>query len=102
MIKNGGITVILGKYFVTAHAMERYDERVKNRGSILREIRKDLRTLNIKNIVYNADSIHVFTKNSKEFIFAKTPKGLYLKTIIKRNVDDTKRVLDKRKNLVHS
>jgi hypothetical protein len=82
-----------------------YDLRVhKTRREIGYAINRDLRTLNIKNIVKaekNGEKlIYVFTRNSKEFVFVDGKVGLVLKTVIKRNPDDTKRVLNKRKALV--
>jgi hypothetical protein len=90
--------MLLGKFHITSHAIEQYDDRVnfKSRGDIIRSIKHDLRTLNIKNIVYKDDCIHIFTRGYKEFIFAKSSKGLYLKTIIKRNREDTQRTINKR------
>lgn len=90
--------MLLGKFNITDHAIKQYDDRVnfKSRGDIIRSIKYDLRTLNIKNIVYKDDCIHIFTRGYKEFIFAKGKDSLYLKTIIKRNREDTERTIYKR------
>ncbi|HLO11592.1 MAG TPA: hypothetical protein VK190_04985 [Pseudoneobacillus sp.] len=94
--------MLLGKYFVSNHALNQYDERVefKRKGDILSSIKYDLRTLNIRHIIRVKDHIYVFTKNSKEFVFVRTKKGtLCLRTVIKRNPDDTQRTIEKRKAL---
>jgi hypothetical protein len=89
---------LLGKYHFTAHAINQYDGRVTaKRGDIIKSIKHDLRIMNIKNIVRKEHDVYVFTKGYKEFIFAKGKDGLYLKTTIKRNYEDTKVTLYKRK-----
>jgi hypothetical protein len=94
--------MLLGKYVITAHAIQQYDGRIQYRTAddIIKCIKHDLRTLNIKNIIYRGKHIHVFTKGYKEFIFVKSKNCLFLKTIIKRNKEDTQRAIQKRKNLV--
>lgn len=94
--------MLLGKYIITAHAIKQYDDRVnyKTKDDIIKCIKYDLRTLNIKYIVYKNEHVHVFTKGYKEFIFVKSNNRLFLKTIIKRNKEDTLKVIRKRKDLV--
>jgi hypothetical protein len=96
------ILMLLGKYYVSDHAKKQYSDRVYYKGSVEQSIKNDLRTLNIRNIVRTETCIHVFTKNSKEFIFLKRKNTdtLCLKTIIKRNAEDNKRTIEKRKALV--
>ncbi len=92
--------MLLGKYFISNHAIKQYDSRVNYKGETISAIKKDLRTLNIRHIVRKGSNIHVFTKNSKEFIFVQAKRALCLKTVIKRNPIDTKYVIKKRKSLV--
>ena len=94
--------MLLGNFIITDHAIEQYSFRVKfkSKGDIIKSIKHDLRTLNIKNIVRNGNQVHVFTKGYKEFIFTKGKTKLYLKTVIKRNYDDTRYTIYKRKKLV--
>lgn len=93
--------MLLGKYYITSHALRRYNERVNyiKEQTTRKSIEKDLRTLNIRYIIRTDCKVYVFTKNSKEFIFTKGDDGLYLKTIIKRNREDTIKTIHKRKNL---
>lgn len=95
--------MLLGKYFVSQHALDQYNDRVKykKKADVLDSIRYDLRTLNIRQIIRTPKEIYLFTKNSKEFVFSPTTKGiLCLKTVIKRNIDDTIKTIHKRKALV--
>jgi len=97
--------VLLGNFKISNHAYDMYDERIhKTRQSIGRAINRDLRTLNIRHIVRAEENgeklIYVFTRNSKEFIFVEGRYGLVLKTVIKRNPEDTQRTIEKRKALV--
>ncbi len=93
--------MLLGKYYISTHAADQYFDRTNcsSFDEVKPNIRKDLRTLNIKNIVYKGSDIHVFTKGYKEFIFARSRKGLCLKTFIKRNYEDTIKTVYKRKTL---
>ena len=97
--------MLLGRFKISNHAYDMYDMRVhRSRQAIGRAINHDLRTLNIRNIVKAEENgeklIYVFTRNSKEFIFVDGRLGLVLKTVIKRNPEDTRRVIEKRKTLV--
>lgn len=93
--------MILGRYIISDHAVERYNERVgAYRGmSIRQSINKDLHFTRIKKIVTNHedDTVHVFTRHSKEFIFIKDSKALILRTVIKRSRDNNKRTINKRR-----
>ena len=95
--------MFLGKYSVTSHAVEQYEDRVKNKlyPNVYKCIKNDLRTLNIRNIITIGDECHIFTKGSKEFVFSVKDTGLsksyVLKTVIKRNVEDTRKTIEKRK-----
>jgi hypothetical protein len=91
--------LLLGYYYISQHALEQYSGRVFHKGETETAIKRDLKTLNIRNIVRTETNIHLFTKNSKEFIFVKTKRGLCLKTVIKRNSNDNKKTIDKRKAL---
>lgn len=94
--------MLLGNIIATDHALQQYQDRCKSKkkDTLLKSIRHDLRTMNIKNIVYKEDKIHVFTYGYKEFILAKTRKKnkFILVTFIKRNFDDTKQAIAIRKN----
>lgn len=96
--------MLLGKYSISYHAIERYCERVLKLKKVvyslaIKGIKKDLRTMNIKHIIYLNDEIHVFTKGYKEFIFKRKGKSLNLRTVIKRNFDDTQKEIQKCKQL---
>lgn len=94
--------MFLGNVIATDHALKQYNNRCrrKDKGSALASIRYDLRTMNIKNIVYTEDKVHVFTYGHKEFILAKTRKKdrFILKTFIQRNLKDTQNAIAIRKN----
>lgn len=94
--------MFLGKFYISDHVIERYYGRVKpgEKKDIIRNINYDLRTLNIKNIIYVGKDIHIFTRGYKEFIFVKAKRGLCLKTMIKRNNEDTKKTINKKLHLV--
>ena len=94
--------MLLGRYSISQHAIAQYDDRVefKHGNSIKKSIRYDLRTLNIKYIVRTVEDgeykTHVFTKGFKEFVFVKNKQGfLNLKTVIKRNRDETIKAYNK-------
>lgn len=74
------------EYIITNHVIERYKERIGEQDKeVVKRIRKDLHFTKVKKIV-NEDNIrHVFTFNSKEFIFVKNRGYWILKTVIKRN-----------------
>jgi negative regulator of sigma E activity len=92
--------MLLGTYTVTDHALEQYDERIKSKkkADVLKCIKHDLRTMNIKNIVRKGNEVHIFTKGYKEFIFHRRNNFFILKTVIKRNFEDTRKTVYKRKN----
>ncbi len=98
--------MLLGKYSISKHAISQYEERVgvkKNNKDIIKCIKMDLRTMNIRNIIYKGEQIHVFTYGKKEFVFEKRPNLLLLKTVVKRNIVDTQnriKTVQKRKSLV--
>lgn len=91
--------MLLGKYVISSHARKQYEDRINFREkSVESAIQKDLRTMNIRNIIRKEKIVHIFTNNSKEFIFKKTSNNVYfLKTVIKRNVEDNKKTIEKRK-----
>ena len=89
--------MLLGKYSISSHAIEQYQDRASyiHGGDVVKSIRRDLRTMNIRKIDYKKDgSIHVYTFGFKEFVFIKTKsKRLLLRTFIRRNhVDHQKRM----------
>lgn len=95
--------MLLGRYYITNHAIKQYGDRMEiyDRNEIIKSIKKDLRTLNIRRIVYGKEDTHVFTKGHKEFIFAKSNNAdntLALKTVVKRNKEDTIKTIYKRQN----
>lgn len=98
--------MILGHFTVSDHFYEQYNKRCKRKpkDSIRKSIGYDLRTLNIRKIVYSGDTVHVFTYGFKEFIFFRKNKMLILRTFIKRNFEDTEKAILKRQsaNLITS
>lgn len=90
----------LGEFHITKHVCEQYAKRIKNKNfkSIKKCINYDLRTLNIKKVIYDGEFIYVFTKGFREFIFVKNHGILFLKTTIKRNLQDTEYTIQKRLN----
>lgn len=96
--------MLLGRFKISNHAYDMYGKRIHStRRGIGKAINRDLRTLNIRNIVRAEENgekmIYVFTRNSKEFIFVEGRSGLVLKTVIKRTPDDTRLTIEKRKAL---
>lgn len=90
--------MVLGHYTISDHAKEQYVKRcrsMKNK-DIEKSIRTDLRTLNIKNIIYGKSTIHVFTHGYKEFIFFKKNRMLILRTFIQFNATSSKYHIRKR------
>lgn len=84
-------------FIITDHVVERYYERVSNdRKEIIRRIKRDLSIKRVKRIVNNGNIRHVFTFNSKEFIFEKTRDVWILKTVIKRTRNNNKNAINKR------
>ena len=75
-------------YFITQHAIERYAERVSfDKKDIIKRIKHDLHFSKVKRIVNHGNIRHIFTYNSKEFIFIKDGQRntWILKTVIKRS-----------------
>lgn len=95
--------MLLGKYIivVTKHAAIQYDRRVISKSSKKRSINKDLSVMNLRRIIYFGKDVHIFTKGYKEFICVIRGNKLIIKTVIKRNRDDTnftiQKLLDKQK-----
>ena len=95
--------MLLGKFQIRKHALEMYRLRANldlNNPSKCSEelnkiarrlINKDLRTMNIKKIIYKEGYIHVFTYGYKELIFNRPGlnEKLQLITYIHRNKEDT-------------
>lgn len=97
--------MFLGKFYITQHAVEQYEKRVgtKHKKTPIQCIYEDLRTLNIKRVIYKDEHVYIFTRCHKEFIFIKNKNKLYLKTVIKRSRNKTNWTIHKRqrqKNLV--
>jgi len=66
------------------------------KSSIKVKIKRDLSFKRVKKIVNKGNTRHVFTLNSKEFIFVKTRGTWILKTIIKRNRQQNSYAIQKR------
>lgn len=94
--------MILGPYIIGPHVVDRYIERIGTYKGMSAEecIRKDLHFTKIKKIVNKNGDTHVFTVHSKEFIFSKEKGKLVLITVIKRNRETHKRVINKRQQQV--
>lgn len=93
--------MLLGKYVITSHVIEQYDNRIKNKrfNDVRTCIKNDLKVLNIRRIVNVGDKTHVFTKGYKEFVFTRASEDkdlLILRTVIKRNMDETRRIIEYR------
>jgi len=87
-------------FIITNHIKERYKQRIgASEKEIVKRIKKDLKFTKVKRIVNIGNVRHVFTVNSKEFIFVKDGSKWILKTVIKRNRENTKKVIEKRKRL---
>lgn len=97
--------MFLGNYIITNHVVEQYNKRVKDKyfKDTRKCIKNDLKTLNIRNVIRVGEKIHVFTKGSKEFIFYAVERRngvgeiLILRTMIKRNIEDTRKIVEQRK-----
>jgi hypothetical protein len=86
-------------YIITNHAMQRYMERVDfNPKEVIKRIKSDLYFKKVKRIVNDGDIRHVFTRNSKEFIFKNDNGQWILKTVIKRNRGTNPWAIEKRIN----
>lgn len=84
-------------YIITNHAMQRYMERVDfNPKEVIKRIKSDLYFKKVKRIVNNGNTRHVFTFNSKEFIFKNDCGTWILKTVIKRNRGTNPLAIEKR------
>lgn len=90
--------MLLGKYSISDHAIEQYQDRASyiRGGDVIKSIKYDLRTMNIRKIDYKKDgSIHIYTFGYKEFIFVRTKsKRLLLQTFIRRNQRDHNRRIE--------
>lgn len=87
-------------FIITDHAIQRYKERVDDEEKdVIRRIKRDLYFKKIRRIVNNGNVRHVFTANSKEFIFVKDKKKWILKTVIKRNRETNKLAIKRRMTL---
>lgn len=85
--------MILGKYIITKHAIERYEERVGiySKADTRKCIEIDLHFSKIKRIVSKPNgNIHVFARHSVEFVFEKKKNTLLLITVMKHNRQSTK------------
>ena len=90
---------VLGNYFISKHAVERYEERVGlySNKNARQCIKQDLHFTRIKRIVRKPDgTTHVFARHSVEFVFIKRADSLILKTVIKRTRDTNKHSINKR------
>lgn len=83
-----------GKIFFTKHAIERYRLRViDNKYNLMEQeldendiknmIRKDMRSKNIKKIIYIDDMCYVYTRSHIEYRLEKCKKGWLAITLIK-------------------
>lgn len=86
------------KYLISDHVIERYCERVDEcPKDVIKRIKNDLYFKKIKQIITNGNVKHVFTFNSKEFIFVKERSKWVLKTVIKRTRERNPGAIQKRK-----
>jgi hypothetical protein len=84
-------------YIITTHVVNRYLERVsETQKDAIKRIRYDLSYKRVKRIVNIGNTRHVFTVNSKEFIFVKSKGRWFLKTVVKRSREATDRTIEKR------
>ena len=84
-------------FIITNHIAERYCQRIgADKKEVLKRIKRDLHFTKVKRIVNNGNHRHVFTYNSKEFIFKKDKKQWILKTIIKRSRSNNEYAIKKR------
>lgn len=85
------------EYIITKHAIKRYKERIgEDDKFIVKRIKADLHFTKVKRIINEENVRHVFTRNSKEFIFTKDRDIWVLKTIIKRNKYQQKEAISKK------
>lgn len=90
---------MFGHFIITKHALERYIERVGyNKADVIKHIQNDLHYKKIVRIVNNGNTRHVFTRNSKEFIFINNHGKWILKTVIKRNRENHKEAISHRQH----
>lgn len=86
-------------FVITNHIIDRYEERIRaKRDEVIKRIKRDLHFTKVKKIVNKGNIRHVFTYNSKEFIFVKDGATWILKTIIKHNRERQPSIIKKRKS----
>lgn len=89
---------MFGHFIITNHALERYIERVGyKKTDVMKHIKNDLHFTKITRIINNGNTRHVFTRNSKEFIFINNHGKWILKTVIKRNRETHKEAINHRR-----
>lgn len=84
-------------YIITEHVVERYNQRIsESKSDVEKRIRRDLSYKRVKRIVNNGNTRHIFTFNSKEFIFKKGKNCWLLITVIKRNRENNSHAINRR------
>lgn len=84
-------------FIITNHVVERYLERVGSKEKdAIKRIKRDLHYSKVKRIVNIGNHRHIFTINSKEFIFVKKRGRWILNTIIKRSHNTNNRAIQSR------
>lgn len=85
-------------YIITNHVVERYFERIgSKKKDVIKRIKRDLHYSKVKRIVNIGNTRHVFTINSKEFIFVQRRSGRWvLNTVIKRSRQNTDKAIQYR------
>jgi bifunctional pyridoxal-dependent enzyme with beta-cystathionase and maltose regulon repressor activities len=84
--------MLLFNLFFTDHSIEQYAKRTNNefksKQQIIRLMKKDLRTMNIRRIIRNGKQVNIFTGGYKEFICIQKKNGVQIITFIKRDNND--------------
>lgn len=92
---------MLGKFIVTNHALERYEQRTnESKTDVRQRIIRDLKALRNKKIIHIGSTKHVFytqpSKNVREFIIEESNGKLYVTTIINRSPEKSEKAYQKR------
>ena len=85
---------MIGKYIITQHALERFDQRTnKSKQDTMKRMLRDLHATRGKKLVYIGDTTYMFytqpNQNVREFILKSRNGKYYVTTIINRNKEDS-------------
>lgn len=85
---------MIGRYIITNHALQRYEERTnKSKQNTRHRMLRDLHATRNKKMVYIGNTVHTFYKqpnnNVREFVMEKKNNVYVVTTVINRNSEDS-------------